>query len=276
LVYNGYCVVVRFYALSTYATYLVPVFAKINWGYGCKRQTAGPAYLLSVIRTPMGGHPSRPQASATELLQYACEVAIASNAACISQAQATIAINIAGAANVTFKNDDLSAVATATEDCSQSVNINVPSMQAAVEQAVKEVAGTTISSGPALTKLSSTVSKTMNQKNVQKAIADALNSFQIALKATGNVDVVNLNVSQVATSNLNNIVQNMSVNGESPNTVAKDLQKQLDEVMAEVTPCPQPSSVPSANVHYASYAGLVLILILLICSFVFLKQSPLL
>lgn len=223
----------------------------------------------------MGGHSSRPQASATELLKYACDVAISSNAACISQAQATIVINITGAANVTFKNDNFSAVASASEDCSQSVNINVPSMQNQVEQAVKQLAGTTIdSSSASVTKLSTTVAKAMNQDNVQKAIADALDTFKITLKASGNVDVANFNVSQVATSNLNNVVQNMSVNGDGTSLV-KDVQNQLDEAMAQAPPCPSSSSsnLYSQNIHYASYTGLVIVFILLICSFVLLKKA---
>ncbi|WP_298329524.1 hypothetical protein [Asticcacaulis sp.] len=226
----------------------------------------------------MGGKPSRPKASATELLKYACDVAISSNAACISQAQATVTISITGAANVTFKNDNLSTNATATTDCSQSININVPSMQNTVQQAIKQLAGTHISDDATLTNLSSSVSRAMTQQNVQKAIADAIDAFKISLKATGNVDVVNFNVSQVATSNLNNIVQNMSITTDdgSSASVANDLQKKLDTAMASAPPCPSPQTDHGRdNVHYASYAALIVILLLLVSSFVFIKKSSL-
>lgn len=223
----------------------------------------------------MGGQSSRPQASANEMLKYACDVAIASNAACISQAQATIVISITGAANVTFKNVNLSTTSTASTDCSQSININVPNMQNAVTQAVKQLAGTKIDNDNSLTELSTSISKAMNQANVQKAIGDALDSYKISLKATGNVDLVNFDVSQVATSNLHNIVQNMSVStGTGTDTVLNDVQKKLDAAMTKAPSCPKTTTETSTNVHYAPFIGLLLMFIIFISSFVFLGQKP--
>lgn len=185
-------------------------------------------------------------------------------------------ISITGAANVTFKNDNLATTATATEDCSQSININVPSMQATVEQAIRQLAGTHVDSGNSLTTLSTTVSNSMTRDVVQKAISDAMDSFKISLKATGNVDVANFNVSQVATSNLNNIIQNMAMttsDGQPSDSLVANVQKQLDAATKNAPACPAETQGPGQGVHYASYIGLVVILMLLVVSFVVLSPS---
>jgi hypothetical protein len=174
------------------------------------------------------------------VLNMIAETVIDSQSLCLAAAENKVLIDIGGAQNVTVENLFIDQVADASVNCTNDSTIQLGSLHDDISEKLNGMvqSANSIDSDADETKIKliNDVVKAVNQSAVSACITSAVNEFEATAKnVTGDVNIVDLNINQVATAHMDKCLNSTSIK-----VSGVPLRDYLEEALAPYNVVPPP------------------------------------
>ena len=163
----------------------------------------------------MGSGPSKTR-RVEAVLNMISETVVDSQSLCLANAENRVLIETGGAENVTVENVFIDQVSDATVDCNNETTVQLGTLNTDISARLNEIIqaadNTDSAADETKVRLVNDITTAVNERVVSSCIANAINTYEVtAEEVAGNVNVIDLNINQVAKAEMKNCLNSNNI-----------------------------------------------------------------